>query len=134
MGSTGLTGKHPLFKNGPGTVISKGNHDPPNGTDSTSGAFIGVTHHFKWRRSAIERISRTIEIGWQWAESESVPYLKYLGMHHFVLPLDDSFVYTRKALCERGLLKRPRYIIAARMGLWAKRRVRQAREYFGTAA
>jgi hypothetical protein len=121
MGSAGMISKYPLFKNGPGTVISIGNHGPPNGTDSTCDAFIGVTHHFKWRRSAIERISRTIEMGWQWAQSESVPYLKYLGTHGFVLPLDDSFVYTRRALYERGLLKRPRFINI----FLARRRLRQ---------
>jgi hypothetical protein len=130
MGGTGSIGKYPLFRCGPETVVSIGNHGPPNGTDSVCDAFIGVTHHFKWKRSAINRISYTIEIGWQWAQSESVPYLKYLGTHGFVLPLDDSFVYSREALYKRRLLKRPRYIITARMGCWVKRRLRRAKQVF----
>src|SRR5262249_33605655 len=128
--STASVGKYPLFSVGPETVVAIGNHGPPNGVDSACDAFIGVTHHFKWKRSAIDRISRTVEMGWQWAQSESTLYLKYLGTHGFALPLDDSFAYSREALCERGLLKRPRYIITARMRCWAKRRLRRGRQVF----
>jgi Glycosyl transferase family 2 len=126
--STACIGKYPLFRIGPETVVSIGNHGAPNGADSACDAFIGVTHHFKWKRSAIDRISHTIEAGWQWAGSESALYLKYLGMHDFTLPLDDSFAYSRRALCERGLLKRPRYITTARIRCWAKRRLRRAKK------
>jgi hypothetical protein len=129
MGSTGAIRKYPLFKCGLETVVTIGNHEPPNGIYSSCGAFSGVTHHFKWKRSAINRISYTVDIGWPWAPSESIPYLNYLHTHG-ALPLNGSFVYSREALFKRRLLKRPRYIITARMSCSAKRRLRQAKRYF----
>jgi hypothetical protein len=131
--STASIGKYPLFRFGSETVVSIGNHGPPNGSDSACSAFIGVTHHFKWKRTAVNRISYTVDIGWEWAKSESSLYLEYLGKHNFVLPLDDSFVYSREALFERRLLKRPRDIITAHISCWAERRFRGVKKSFGAA-
>jgi Glycosyl transferase family 2 len=128
--STASVGKYPLFRVGPETVVAIGNHGPPNGVDSACDAFVGVTHHFKWKRSAVDRISRTVEAGWRWAHSESTIYLNYLGTHGLALPLSDSFTYSREALWKRGLVKRPRYIVTARMRAWGKRRLRQAKKLF----
>lgn len=121
MGSTGCIDKYPLFRCGPETSIGMGPHCPPNGADSVSDAFRGVTHHFKWRNSAIERISYRIEIGSPWAETESVSYLKYLTAHDFLLPLDDAFIYSRGELFRRRLLRRPSFPIGARLSSWSER-------------
>ena len=114
MGGKGNAIKYPLFKCGPKTSIGIGNHYLPNGPDTHNDAFRGVTHHFKWKKSAIQRISYMIEIGWPWAETEAIPYLKYLTTHDLFLPLDGSFIYSRDKLFRRGLLRRPRRVDPAK--------------------
>jgi hypothetical protein len=106
MGSLGARLKFPLFQCTPETNIQIGNHFAPSGA-ILSEEFRGVTHHFKWRRTVIERLSYMVEIGWPWAETESAPYLRYLEAHNYCLPLEGAFMYSRDELCRRGLLKRP---------------------------
>jgi hypothetical protein len=106
MGGTPWTSKFPLFKCIVGTSIGAGNHTPPNGPTSASCSVRGITHHFKWKTSAVPRLSYMIEIGWPWSETEAVPYLRYLESHDFLLPLDGAFSYSRAELFRRGLLRR----------------------------
>lgn len=124
MGSEGWINKYPLFRCGPETSIGIGNHFPPNGANSVSDVLRGVTHHFKWRRSAIARINYTIEVNWPWAETESIPYLNYLKANNCHLPLDDSFTYSRNELFRRGLLRRPRSPIGVRLSSRSERMAR----------
>lgn len=107
LGSTGVTAKFPLFRCGPRTAIGIGNHVPPNKIKALSDGFRGVTHHFKWKRTAVRRITNMIDVDWPWAKTESIPYLRYLNAHGQSLPLDGAFVYSRKELFRRGLLRRP---------------------------
>jgi hypothetical protein len=127
MGSRGLIAKYPLFRCGPETVLQKGSHLPPIGA-SVSDAFQAVTHHFKWKRSAIKRISYMIEVGWPCAEKEAVPYLNHLSSHNFRLPLEDAFTYSRRELFRRGLLRRPAPTTADQFSSWPERLRHGAKE------
>jgi hypothetical protein len=118
LGSTGVTGKFPLFRCGPKTETGIGNHMPPNGPKSVSDAFRGVTHHFKWKRTAVRRITNMIDVDWPWAKTESIPYLRYLDAHGQTLPLDGAFVYSRRELFRRGLLRRPTPQLGASLSDW----------------
>lgn len=104
MGSTGSTGKFPLIKASKATKLQLGNHFPPNGPSSAHSRMRGVTHHFKWRRGAVKKISRMIEIKWPWAKTEAQPYLDYLKAHNGLLPQEGSFPYSREELFRRGYL------------------------------
>lgn len=106
MGSNGNLNKFPLFKCIAGTKVSYGNHRSPNGTRSANSIIKGVTHHFKWKSSVVNRIRYMIEIEWPWAESEAIPYLRYLERNNYTLPLRSSFKYSRRRLFHRGLLSR----------------------------
>ena len=115
LGSTGVTAKYPLFRCRPRTAIGIGNHVPPNRIKALSDEFRGVTHHFKWKRTAVRRITSMIDVDWPWAKSESIPYLRYLDAHGQTLPLDGAFVYSRKELFRRGLLRRPAAPVGVQM-------------------
>ena len=115
LGSTGVTAKYPLFRCRPRTAIGIGNHVPPNRIKALSDEFRGVTHHFKWKRTAVRRITSMIDVDWPWAKSESIPYLRYLDAHGQTLPLDGAFVYARNELFRRGLLRRPAAPVGVQM-------------------
>ena len=106
MGSEANRRKYPLFRCGPGSQILGGNHQPPNGPDSASSPLVGVSHHFKWRKALLARLTRFIEsrpVYHYWHESET--YLRFLETHDFRVPLDDAFPYSRPDLFARGLLR-----------------------------
>jgi Glycosyl transferase family 2 len=104
MGGTGWLPKFPLFRCEAHSSIAIGNHNPANGSSSTSNEIRGVTHHFKWRRSVVRRISDRIAEEWNWASTESSQYLKYLESHDFKLPTEEAFLYSRDELFRRQLL------------------------------
>jgi hypothetical protein len=105
MGGTGFLPKFPLLRCEPHSLIAIGNHKPANGPGSASDAIRGVSHHFKWRRSVMRKISDRIAEEWSWASTESVQYLRYLESHDFKLPTTDAFPYSREELFRRQLLR-----------------------------
>jgi hypothetical protein len=106
MGGTGYLPKFPLLRCDSKTGISIGNHNPANGPNSVNDRIRGVSHHFKWRRPVVRKISDRIEEEWAWASTESAQYLRYLESCQFKLPLTDVFVYSREELFRRGFLRR----------------------------
>ena|ERR1043166_1406370 len=101
---TGLTTKFPLFRCTAASTIGIGHHLPPNQV-CPDNQISGVSHHFKWRSSAISRIAARIEEKWPWAETESVFYLRYLEENGMKLPANGAFRYSREELFKRELLK-----------------------------
>ena len=98
--------KFPLFFCAHGTcVMEEGNHHPPLGSEPRSVGILGVTHHFKFRRTVSGRLQNMILSEHPWRH-ESVQFREYLDTHSNRLPLDDSFVYSREELFRRRLLRR----------------------------
>jgi hypothetical protein len=105
MGSAAMLSKFPLLRCGPATVIQPGNHWPANGPGSASSPLLGASHHFKWKRTVLERIRQAVETR-QTAWEDYAAYLVFLQRNGFRLPLGDAFVYSRRELFRRGLLRR----------------------------
>jgi hypothetical protein len=106
MGSYASIDKHPLFYCSNGTVLSDGgNHGPPLGAPPVTRSVLGVTHHFKFRSSILQRLDKRIHSSHPWRH-ESEQFLNYLENHDYRLPLDGSFIYSRAELFRRGLLRR----------------------------
>ena len=99
--------KYPIFWLSRKTSLrSGGNHYPPNGLGSRLAPMLGVTHHFKWRPAVQDRMVKRADSTHAY-RGESQQYLKYLDQSAWRLPTDGAFSYSREALFERGLLKRP---------------------------
>lgn len=106
MGVQASISKYPLFWCGDLTAVSDaGNHYPPNGERTILYRFLqGVTHHFKWRRTARERLARR-GTGSHTFSHESVGFQAYLGKHDGRVPVDGAFPYARGELVRRCLLR-----------------------------
>jgi hypothetical protein len=127
MGSQGSIDKYPLFFNQATTVVNGGAHLPPNREATVLSRARGVTHHFKWRRSAIPRLEARVASQHKWRH-ESAAYLAYLEAHDGRLPRGDAFVYSREALFRRHLLRRVGVIGHARWAAgWLASRGRRRR-------
>lgn len=110
-----LIDKYPVFRLSRRTSLrSGGNHYPQNGLGSRLAPMLGVTHHFKWRPAAQERMEKRAGSAHAY-RGESQQYLKYLGDSGWRLPTDGAFLYSREALFERGLLTRPSWLDFALM-------------------
>lgn len=97
--------KFPLFYCVHGTqVLEEGNHNPPLGQDPQFCQILGVTHHFKFRRTVSTRLEKRINSAHAFRE-ESLQLRDYLDRHSGRLPLDGTFSYSRSELIRRGLLK-----------------------------
>jgi len=98
--------KFPLFRCGEFTALTDGgNHNVPNGSSTVLAELQGVTHHFKWRRTVLTRLSARINSAHTWRH-ESITYQDYLSRNGFRLPTADCFMYSRRELFRRGLLRR----------------------------
>jgi hypothetical protein len=117
MGVVTCEWKYPLFRNGPGTVVDAGNHGPPNRRTRLLAAPRGVTHHFKWRRSVLERLNSRANSAHKFRH-ESVGFLEYLEANGRRLPTANTFRYSRRELVRRGLLLRAGPVEYARVA-WA---------------
>ncbi|HYB69480.1 MAG TPA: glycosyltransferase family 2 protein [Candidatus Bathyarchaeia archaeon] len=104
MGSTAALAKYPLVRCEERTILRGGNHIVPNGAGSDGSPLRGVSHHFKWRRSAVPRIQEYVDTQHPHWE-ESAAYLTYLARSGSRLPLDGAFPYSRAELFRRGLLR-----------------------------
>jgi glycosyltransferase involved in cell wall biosynthesis len=97
--------KFPLFFCARGTQLaSEGNHHPPIGCEPRAAALLGVTHHFKFRRTVWQRLDKRINSAHPWRH-ESVQFREYLDSHSNRLPLEGAFVYSREELFRRRLLR-----------------------------
>jgi hypothetical protein len=116
MGVIADSAKYPLFVKSARTEIEGGNHHPPNGRATLLSGVLGVTHHFKWRRSVVQRLMSRANSAHTWRH-ESAGFLAYLSTHEFKLPGEGTFAYSRQELFRRGLLRR-----ASRAEYWARSR------------
>ena len=66
---------------------------------------LGVTHHFKFRRTVSQRLDKRINSEYLWRH-ESVQFREYLANHSGRLPLEGAFPYSREALFRKGLLRK----------------------------
>ena len=94
------TYKHPFFLNRDDVEYVK-THDPPQGSTVT-GQFLGVTHHYKWRRAARARISERANSAHTWA-GESQQIVDFLAAHDWRLPMEGAF-------CHHGRARPPRVL------------------------
>ena len=98
--------KFPLFFCGSETrLLEEGNHNPPLGNEPREARVLGVTHHFKFRRTLSQRLDRRINSTHQFRQ-ESLELREYLDAHGDRLPIDDAFLYSRSELFRRGLLRK----------------------------
>jgi hypothetical protein len=125
MGTKASISKCPLFYCTNGTALSDGgNHSPPLGAPPATCSILGVTHHFKFRNSILQRLDRRIHSSHPWRH-ESAQFHNYLESHDYRLPLDGSFIYSRAELFRRGLLRR----VTLRSGLrWVRRSILKSLE------
>jgi glycosyltransferase involved in cell wall biosynthesis len=86
-------------------LLEEGNHNPPLGDEPSETRALGVTHHFKFRRTLSHRLDKRINSAHQFRQ-ESLELREYLGAHSDRLPLEDAFPYSRAELFRRGLLRR----------------------------
>lgn len=107
MGSKATLRKYPLFYCARGITLSDGgNHDPLRGGPHPAlSSLLGITHHFKFRRSVRERLDARIDSAHSWRH-ESLEFRTYLDGNGGRLPLEDSFPYSRSEMFRRGLLRR----------------------------
>jgi hypothetical protein len=106
MGTTASINKYPLFYCARGLTLGDGgNHNPPAGDDAVLSTLRAVTHHFKFRRTALQRLDNRIQSGHTWRH-ESAQFRQYLDVNDVRLPRDGAFPYSRQALFQRGLLRR----------------------------
>ena len=97
--------KFPLFYCVSGTeLVEEGNHYPPLGLEPRAAGILGVTHHFKFRRTVSGRLEKRINSPHAW-RNESVGCRGYLDSHANHLPLEGTFPYSREELFRRRLLR-----------------------------
>jgi glycosyltransferase involved in cell wall biosynthesis len=108
MGMKGDIFKFPLFYCAKGTCVrEEGNHHPPLGSEPHSSGALGVTHHFKFRRTISQRLDSMIRSEHTWRH-ESVLVHDYLESHSNRLPIEGAFLYSREELFRRRLLRKMR--------------------------
>jgi hypothetical protein len=106
MGVVAGSLKFPLFFCATGTEMEEeGNHNPPRGFERRTTAMLGVTHHFKFRRTVSQRLDKRINSEYLWRH-ESVQFREYLANHSGRLPLEGTFTYSREELFRKGLLRK----------------------------
>ena len=108
MGVRAAIDKYPLFYCGQSTRLGEGgNHSVPAGCRGAPSVLQGVTHHFKWRASVIQRlVDRAFgPHSWRYVSHDFLAYLERMGGR---LPTAGAFAYSRAELFRRGLLRRPR--------------------------
>lgn len=106
MSAAGDIFKFSLFFCASGTQLAEGgNHHPPLGCEPRASTLLGVTHHFKFRRTVSQRLEMRIHSAHPWRH-ESIQYQKYLDSHSNRLPVDGAFVYSREELFRRQLLRK----------------------------
>ncbi len=106
MGVGAYLSKYPLFRCGKATALLEGgNHHSPNGLASHLSPLLGVTHHFKWRRTISKRLEARANSGHTWRH-QSKGFQEYLEKAEGRVPLDDAFPYSRAELFRRGLLQK----------------------------
>jgi glycosyltransferase involved in cell wall biosynthesis len=105
MGVKGDILKFPLFLCAQGTQLREGgNHFPPLGCEPRFSTLVGVTHHFKFRRTVSQRLDERINSAIPW-RYESVQFRDYLQSHANRLPLEGAFIYSPEELFRRQLLR-----------------------------
>jgi hypothetical protein len=83
MGVRASTSKFPLFFCDATTSIHDGgNHASPNSLNTKLSSLRGVTHHFKWRGTLLERLQKRANSSHIY-RSESIGYMAYLETHGF---------------------------------------------------
>lgn len=106
MGMKGDIFKFPLFYCGKDTrLMEEGNHHPPLGGEPRASGVLGVTHHFKFRRTISQRLDSMIRSEHAWRH-ESVQLHEYLDSHSGRLPMEGAFIYSREELFRKRLLRR----------------------------
>jgi hypothetical protein len=105
VGYTATRRKYPLVQVLPETRIFDGNHEPPNTTPDFR-AYVGVSHHFKWKASLLDRLNLTIDLNLPWSAGSAVAIARIKQMGN-VLPTEDAFLYSRDQMFKRGLLVKP---------------------------
>jgi Glycosyl transferase family 2 len=106
MGNSASIYKFPLFYCTENTRLQEGgNHHPPNWDRTVLSPLLGVTHHFKFRRSVLRRLDARINSQHPWRH-ESVRFEQYLDAHSQRLPTEGAFIYSRDELFRRGLLRK----------------------------
>jgi glycosyl transferase family 2 len=120
MGCRASLNKFPLFYCVKGTaLVEGGNHSPLLGMRQATRTLRGVTHHFKFRRSTLQRLQKRIHSSHS-HRHESEQFYSYLEQHDCHLPLEGSFMYSRDEMFRQGLLRR----FTLRDGLpWLRRTV-----------
>jgi glycosyltransferase involved in cell wall biosynthesis len=105
MGVKAEVFKFPLFYCVSGTeLVEEGNHYPPLGPEPREAGILGVTHHFKFRRTVSLRLEKRINSPHAWRH-ESLGCREYLDRHANHLPLEGTFPYSREELFRRRLLR-----------------------------
>jgi Glycosyl transferase family 2 len=111
MGVDAAVTKHPLFySTGSTRLHDAGTHGAPLGSRCWMAPLQGVSHHFKWRRTASERLRARAGSIHPWRH-ESQGFAAYLADHAQRLPIEGAFRYSREELFRRGLL-----------GVWSRKR------------
>ena len=106
MGVKANNFKFPLSFCVNGTRLREGgNHFPPLGCEPRFSTLVGVTHHFKFRRTVSQRLDERINSAIPW-RYESVQFRDYLRNHSNRPPLEGAFIYSREELFRRQLLRR----------------------------
>jgi hypothetical protein len=104
MGVPASMTKHPLFfATGATRLHDAGNHGSPHGSRCRMAPMLGVTHHFKWRRTVAQRLHDRANSAHPWRH-ESAAFASYLAQHSNRVPTDGAFRYSREELHRRGLL------------------------------
>lgn len=106
LGEQAELSKHPLIYSQAGTEYRDGGHHyAPSGAVVDAELFRGVTHHYKWRGSAMASlIDRAAG-----ADHFQYVYAAWLGYirQHGRLPAEGAFRYGRRELFARRMLRRP---------------------------
>ena len=106
LGSDADERKYPLFRYDADAKVHVGNHMPPMPLHRVAPPLKGVTHHYKWRPSVHARMAERIAINHPW-KHQSEAYMAYLARHEWRLPVESGFQYSRAALFQRDLLRKP---------------------------
>jgi hypothetical protein len=110
MGVEACITKYPLFYCTDRTALEDGgNHNCPSGNSDSS--LQGVTHHFKFRRSVLQRLDSRIYSSHPWRH-ESVQFQQYLTSNSNRLPTEGAFTWSRNELFRRGLLRKFTFMTA----------------------
>ena len=111
--------KFPLFFVFGTTIVKKGHHLPPNGISPLHAPIRAAVHHFKWRAALGRSFElREIEGG---NTAMTAVYRRWLEGHDHRLPTDGAVPYSRRALFDESLLRRPNRREISNLVLHARR-------------